>query len=332
MQPDEVEDQEVQEDLVVEVEEEVPAEEPDRAPEPEAPKAPVEPARKPEPQPQAQPPAEKDDDADLSEKVRKRIGKLTYQQRKAERERDEVRQQLEAIRQERERERQQYEARVGQSDDLIIASREEAIKSEIGRANQDYVEAYRSGDEAKLISAQNKMVELQVAQQELTRVKQRREAEKTQRQTQQPAHQQQAPQPQQNEFAEYQAKAAKLADDYIAGHAEWWDKDEVLTGAVLSIDKKLKTEGLKPWEPEFYEELDQRLRRRFPNEFGSPEPVAAAAPAQRPSQPVAGVSRGPAKGSVSVRLTPEDKAYCDRNGIPVEVFARELHALERAKK
>lgn len=333
---DQIEDTEDQEDLVVEVqEEELPADEQEVAePEP-APKAPVE-----KPKPATEPadpaaPTDDDDDASLSEKVRKRINKMTYKQRKAEREAQEYRQQLEALRQERESERRQYEARVGQSDDLIIASREEAIKSEIGRANQDYLDAYRSGDEAKLISAQNKMVELQVSQQELLRVKQRRAASK---ETEQPAAaptQQTPQQPQSDDWGQKVAKANQLSEDLIAGYSEWWDKDEVLTASVISIDKRLKAEGnLKPWEPEFYEEIDKRMKQRFPSEFGSSAPMAAMAssPASRPSQPVAGVSRGSAKGSVSVRLTPEDKAYCARNGIPPEVFARELHALERAKK
>lgn len=341
--PDEAEDQEV-EDLVIEVpEDDIPADEQEgHDPGPQEPKDPVEPKKAPppaaEPEPEAKPPGEDDDDdASLSEKVRKRINKMTYKQRKAEREAQEYRQRYEALERERETERQQYETRVGQSDDLIIASREEAIKAEVGRANQDYINAYRSGDEAQLIAAQNKLVELQVSQQELLRVKQRREAMKGERPQPQPQYQQpQAPQqqPQDREFVELQGKAAQLADDYISQYQEWWDKDEVLTGSVLSIDKRLKAEGLKPWEPSFYEELDKRLRRRFPSEFGASEPAApaASAPAQRPSQPVAGVSRGPAKGSVSVRLTPEDKAYCERNGIPPEAFARELHALERSKK
>lgn len=335
---DQIEDQEDQEDLVVEVpEEELPADE-QEAPEPEpAPKAPVE---KPKAAPEQVDPAvptDDDDDASLSEKVRKRINKMTYKQRKAEREAQEYRQQLEALRHERETERKQYEARVGQSDDLIIASREEAIKSEIGRANQDYLDAYRSGDESKLISAQNKMVELQVSQQELLRVKQRRAADVESRQRaesqSQPAAQQ--PQPQSDDWGQKVATANRLSEDLIAGYAEWWDKDEVLTGSVISIDKRLKAEGkLKPWEPEFYEEVDRRMRQRFPSEFGSAEPAPAAASSSspRPSQPVAGVSRGAAKGSVSVRLSPEDKAFCVRNGIPPEAYAKELHALQRNKQ
>lgn len=332
---DAIEDQEDQEDLVVEVEEEdAPAEEPAAPePEPKTPRPPVEPAPAPEAKPAVE---DDDDDASLSEKVRKRINKMTYKQRKAERERDEVRQQLDAIRQERETERRQYEARVGQSDDLIIASREEALKAEIGRVNQDYISAYRSGEEEKLIAANAKMVELQVAQQELLRVKQRRAADVEARRTQQPQQiNEPAPQaPQSDDWSKKVAKASELTEELVAGYAEWWDKDEVLTGSVISIDKRLKAEGkLKPWEPEFYEEIDRRMRARFPSEFGASAPAAASsASAPRPSQPVAGVSRGTAKGSVSVRLSPEDKAFCVRNGIPPEAYAKELHALERAKK
>jgi hypothetical protein len=334
------------EEIVVEIPDEDDA--PDKA-EPEAQQAKPEP-RKVEPQRQPEPEAkpetksdptvpidrsktaaaaddDDEDDASLSEKVRKRINKLTYKHRKAEREAEEFRLRLEAIQRERETEKRSYEDRVGQSDDLIIASREEAIKAEIARANQDYVAAYRSGDEAELIKSQNKLVEMQVAQQELLRVKQRRDAMRQQPQQQQPNQPaagysgQQAPDP---EFAQATAKAAKLADEYIAQYQEWWDKDEVLTGSVLSIDKRLKAEGMKPWEPEFYEELDKRLRKRFPADFSAP------AEPSRPSQPVAGVTRGtPAKGSVAVRLTPEDKAFCERHGLDINAYAREKHALER---
>jgi hypothetical protein len=332
---DQIEDQEDQEELVVEVEEEeAPAEEPAAPePEPKAPRTPVEPAPAPEAKPAAE---DDDDDASLSEKVRKRINKMTYKQRKAEREAQEYRQQLEALRQERETERRQYEARVGQSDDLIIASREEGLKGEMVRADHEYLEAYRSGDEAKLIAALDKKSAVKFAQEELLRVKQRRAAEVEARRTQQPQQiNEPAPQaPQSDDWGKKVAKASELTEELVAGYAEWWDKDEVLTGSVISIDKRLKAEGkLKPWEPEFYEEIDRRMRARFPSEFGASAPASVgASSASRPSQPVAGVSRGPVKGSVTVRLSPEDKAFCVRNNISPEAYAKELHALERAKR
>lgn len=345
----EAQDQDVQEDLVVEIEEDdAPAGDDQQveAPEPEEPKKPVAPEpKKPEPAPaapgaEARPVSAGDDDDDdessLSEKVRKRIGKLTAKQRRAERERDEYRQQLEAIERERQQERQQYEARTTQSDDLIIASREEALKSEKQRAEADYLAAYRSGDEAALIAAQGRMVEVQVSQTELARVKQRRDAMRGQTtQAQTPQFQnppsQSAPDP---AVVRQHEKARELADDYIAKYHEWWDKDEVLTSAVLGIDKRMQAEGMKPWEPDFYEELDRRLQRRFPGEFGAPERAAPAqmAPQSRPSQPVAGVSRGAAKGTVPVRLTAEDKAFCERNGIDLNAYAKEKHALERSAR
>lgn len=332
---DAIEDQEDQEDLVVEVEEEDALAEEPAAPEPEpkAPRPPVEPAPAPEAKPAAE---DDDDDASLSEKVRKRINKMTYKQRKAEREREEYRQQLEALRQEREVERRKFEERAWLSDDLVVSTREMALESQIEQANQEYIAAYNSGELEKLTKAQNRLIELQVQKQEVIRVRQRREAEKAQRPTPQAAPiYEPAPQaPQSDDWSKKVAKASELTEELVAGYAEWWDKDEVLTGSVISIDKRLKAEGkLKPWEPEFYEEIDRRMRARFPSEFGASAPAAASsASAPRPSQPVAGVSRGTAKGSVSVRLSPEDKAFCVRNGIPPEAYAKELHALERAKK
>ena len=340
----EAEDQDVQEDLVVEIEEDdAPAgdDQQGELPKPEEPKKPAEPKPQPEPvkapQAEARPAGAGDDDDDdessLSEKVRKRIGKLTAKQRRAERERDEFRQQLEAIRREREQERQQYEARSTQSDDLIIASREEALKAEMHRAQQDYLAAYRSGDEGALVASQSKMVEVQVSQTELARVKQRRDAMRGQTtQPQAPQFQNPPSQPAADPaVVKNHEKARELADDYIAKYSEWWDKDEVLTSAVLGIDKRMQAQGKKPWEPDFYEELDAQLRQRFPGEFGAPERTApmtqVASP--RPTQPVAGVSRGAGKGTVPVRLTAEDKAFCERNGIDLNAYAKEKHALER---
>ena len=51
-----------------------------------------------------------------------------------------------------------------------------------------------------------------------------------------------------------------------------------MTTAALSIDQELKDEGYDPSDDDFYEEIDSRLRSRYPQRF-------QATPTQEPENP-----------------------------------------------
>ena len=44
---------------------------------------------------------------------------------------------------------------------------------------------------------------------------------------------------------------------------EWFGKDRIMTAAALALDAELKEQGFDPSDPEFYNEIDNRIKKHF---------------------------------------------------------------------
>jgi hypothetical protein len=122
---------------------------------------------------------------------------------------------------------------------------------------------------------------------------------------------------------------------------DWFNKDQILTTAALTVNQELINEGdFDPSDDEFYNALDARLAEKYPERFGaSLEEEEVVKPVRKPTlqakQTVAGASRTaaspPGAGSASknrVHLTQEDVAHAQKWGIPLEEYAREKQRVE----
>ena len=128
-------------------------------------------------------------------------------------------------------------------------------------------------------------------------------------------------QPQQQQIIRPDPKAETWAE-----RNTWFGQDEAMTFAAFGIHKKLiEEEGFDPQTDEYYSELDQRLRKRFPQEFAS-TPANDSGSSRRPVQTVAGVSRSSqitGRGAnAKVRLTPTQVAIAKKLGVPLDHYAR----------
>ena len=111
----------------------------------------------------------------------------------------------------------------------------------------------------------------------------------------------------------------------------WFGSDNIMTVAALTIDAQLKEEGYNPASPDFYQEVDSRMRQEFPHKFNQ-QVVAQEVPAQRATQQVvAGQSRSPTNSSSKkVKLTQEDVRMAQKWNIPLEKYAAEKARADRA--
>ncbi len=78
----------------------------------------------------------------------------------------------------------------------------------------------------------------------------------------------QKPEPQQaSETQSYQQAVPELAKNWIAKHNHWWNKPgySVQTSVAFGIDKDLTAEGYDINDPEYYEEMDKRISKYFPD-------------------------------------------------------------------
>lgn len=264
----------------------------------------------------------------LSKKVQDRIGKLTARQRQAERDAQALRDQLTQL----QRENQQHVARQMQGDDLIVASREEGFTREEETLERQAKEAFETGNSDVMFKVNKRLAEIASERQRLADVKAYRQQQRAQFEQQQNAP------PEQN--APQQPTVTPEAAAWLGKQRDWWGKDDVLTTAAFTIDKQVAADGYEPSDPEYYEELDKRLRKRFPADFaefdrqrGRQQGSQYEAPANRsrPSQPVSGVSRSPVQGGKRPVVLSASQQRMARNvGLTDQEYAEQLRKMGRA--
>ena len=210
-----------------------------------------------------------------------------------------------------------------------IDSTESQLESNLESAKQLYKQAVESGDTDGMLAAQESMSK---AYAEQTRVDQQKSAwEEYNRALE--ANGQQAAQvaQQQQQAQEYDPKAVEWATKN-----EWFGQDQIMTAAALTIDQELKGEGYDPSDDDFYEEVDSRLRQRYPHKFqdanSEPETPRLQDTATSSAQVVAGASRTPktSQSNNKVKLTQEDVRLANKWGIPLEKYAAEKLKVEQA--
>ena len=197
-------------------------------------------------------------------------------------------------------------------------------------AKQSYLTAYDSGDKESMLKAQELLNQTQV---ELNNIEQNKnqlsqyektlEAREAQRQQQQQQQEQQ-----QADTSDYDPMAVEWSQK---PENSWFGSDNIMTVAALTIDAQLKEEGYNPASPDFYQEVDSRMRQEFPHKFNQ-QVVAQEVPAQRATQQVvAGQSRSPTNSSSKkVKLTQEDVRMAQKWNIPLEKYAAEKARADRA--
>jgi hypothetical protein len=210
-----------------------------------------------------------------------------------------------------------------------IDSTESQLESNIEAAKQLYKQAVESGDTDGMLTAQESMSK---AYAEKNRVEQQKAAWEEYNRTLE-LNGQQAAQvaQQQQQTQEYDPKAVEWATKN-----SWFGQDQIMTAAALTIDQELKGEGYDPSDDDFYEEVDNRLRQRYPHKFqdinSEPETPRLQDTTTSSAQVVAGASRTPktSQSSNKVKLTQEDVRLANKWGIPLEKYAAEKLKVEQA--
>jgi len=199
---------------------------------------------------------------------------------------------------------------------LQLDANEKQLTDKMELARAAYKSAHEEGDTGKILQAQEFLNEAQNDLKSLGATKAQFE-----QQPQQPVQQPQQAQP--------QGAADPRAIEWSQNN-DWFGQDRVMTAAALALDAELKEEGFDPSDPEFYKEIDSRIRETFPNKFNTA--VKESSVQEQPSKPaqvVAGASRStPAPGKV--KLTKEDVRLAQNWGIPLEQYAAEKAKVENS--
>ena len=199
---------------------------------------------------------------------------------------------------------------------LHLDANEKQLTDKMELARAAYKSAHDEGDTGKILQAQEFLNEAQNDLKALGATKAQFE--------QQPPQPVQQPQPTQPQTA-----ADPRAIEW-AQKNDWFGQDRIMTASALALDAELKEEGFDPSDPEFYNEIDSRIKEAFPSKFNTT--VKESSVQEQPSKPaqvVAGASRStPAPGKV--KLTKEDVRLAQNWGIPLEQYAAEKAKVENS--
>ena len=252
----------------------------------------------------------KDELDEVSASVQKRIDKLTYRMREAERQRDEVVNYANNLGQNN----TQLKEKLKNSDSSLFKEYDNRVQSEIDKAKIILREAQDSGDSDAVVNATEKLSRASAEAENLRRlsaqqqVRQRRQAQEVPVEPYQPTLQPQAAGP--------DPKAEKWAKNN-----EWFGDDQAMTFAAFGIHKELVDGGVDPTSNEYYDRVDEEMRNNFPHKFSEEQSA--------PVQQVAASSRGASgrKTSRKIKLTPSQVAIAKRLNVPLEEYAKHVEGV-----
>jgi len=245
-----------------------------------------------------------------SETVKKRIDRLTYKMREAERREQAAIEYAKKLKEDNDKLSTNY----SQASTTLVNETGGRIKSELAEAKRALKAAYEEGDSEAMADAQEMVAKLSVQNDRIAQQQAKLQAKEKEvlEQTTNPQPQQTVAQPQ----PQVDPRAEKWANEN-----EWFGKDEAMTFTAFSIHRKLiEEEGFDPSSEDYYDEINNRLRKEFPHKFEGQKSESS----RKPVQTVAPASRNVKTGRKTVRLTQSQVAIAKKLGVPLEEYARHV--------
>ena len=246
-----------------------------------------------------------------SEGVQKRIKQLRFEYHEERRAKEEAaRLQDEALKyaQQIQHENEKLRKTLEEGEGVLVNQAKGRVAAELDKAKAAYKAAYETGDPDALIEAQEKLTMLQ-------NEKIRYENYKPQpRQQQAPQPQYQQPTPQPNRPSDRALQWAQRND--------WFEKDSEMTGYAYGLHEKLVKSGVAPDTEEYYNQIDNAVRRVFPDRFDDVS-FEETAPQRQAGNVVAPAARS-GKKPRKVQLTSTQVSLAKRLGLTNEQYAAQL--------
>jgi hypothetical protein len=262
----------------------------------------------------------KEELAEYSEGVQKRIAKLTRKMREAERQREEAI----AYAQVTKKQKDELEQRISTVDKGYVDEFESRVKTSLAAAKLALKNAIESQNVEAQIAAQEQLAHLTVESVKLNSLRSQQSQPKNVNIT-----------PQQYEQVNtYNGKQipndvpTDTKAEAWASKNTWFGSDTAMTYTSFDVHKKLvEQEGYDPQSNEYYAEIDKRIRLEFPHKFDKIEGTSTER--AKPAQNVASAKRSAPTGrKKTVKLSPSQVAIAKRLGVPLEEYAKQLNITE----
>jgi hypothetical protein len=133
--------------------------------------------------------------------------------------------------------------------------------------------------------------------------------------------------------------------NWVQTNKDWFGVDEEMTMAAMGIDKKLQRQYGPDYigTDDYFEAVDQTMRKRFPEYFESQsheddappkkasEPADEEEPPRRASKSTVVAPASRSTPPTRVKLKSSEAALARRLGVPLEVYAKEVAKLGRSQ-
>ena len=241
---------------------------------------------------------------EYSQSVKRRIDKLTRKMREAERREQAAIDYAKKIQEEN----KNLQATTVASSRERVTSDEATVASTETLLNTALKQAMEQGDVEKQVEAQQKMAQLAIEKERLRIRKNRLEQQEAQKQ--EPTVEQAIDTPNQRT----QAQPDPRAQEWAEGN-KWFGTDKAMTYTAMDLHDEIVNEGFDVSTDEYYNEIDRRIRKEFPQKFED---------TSKPTQKVASAVRKTATGRRTVKLTPSQVAIAKKLGVPLEEYAKHV--------
>jgi len=273
----------------------------------------------------SEPPAEVTDDEleNYSEKVKKRIqhfSKGYHDERRAKEQALREREAVESYAKQLIEENNRLKQDGVKSQNALIESAKRQVEAEMLAAKRAYKDAYESGESDAILEAQQQLNNAQIRMERVSSFKPEKVKKETPLQSDSNRVQQQVQAPQEQQIAR-DVKAEAWRDEN-----PWFGSDDEMTAFALGYHNKLVKEGVDPQSDDYYEKINSRMRKVFPNQFddGIDGPEE---PKKKSSNVVAPATRSTSPNKV--RLTQSQIAIAKRLNVPLDVYAKQVAQLAR---
>lgn len=259
-------------------------------------------------------PAEIPDDDDLegySSGVQKRLKKLTFEAREAERQRQAtMRERDEAVKfaKSQQDEIAKLREQLASGQTSTVEHAKGRAQAEIAAAEREYKDAAESGDTDAMLAAQRKLIK---SSNDLSRLEAWRP----------PAKQEAKPAPQPAQAQPAPPQLDERQKTWLAANT-WFGQDSEMTGAAYGLHEKLVKSGVDPNSKAYYDKIDEGMRKRFPENFEDDTEEVTVAPKKKAPAVAPATRSGPTARKVT--LTQSQVALAKRLGLTKEQYAAQL--------
>ena len=243
--------------------------------------------------------------SDVSEKVKRRIDKLTFKIRESERREKAALDYAKGLKNQLDDTKNRFsktsKSYIEQFSARVVAEQEDAKKAlRDAIADQDADKIAEANSRIATLAVEAEKVKMTQAEEDAKEEKAKAEAK-----IEQPI--QQAPQ---TNVAQPSGKAKEWAEKN-----EWFGSDKIMTSAAFQAHNDLVEQGFDAESDEYYNEIDKVMKDNFPHKFDQPQEQ------KKPVQTVASAQRNQT-GRRSVKLTKSQIVIAKKLGVPLEEYAK----------